>query len=79
MLHWYLGVVSNRGQCPYPSKEQEEFLTVGPMVRFAADLLPTLRIIAGKNIDKLKLDTKVGSSSFTFPLLLNFNLCVFFQ
>jgi hypothetical protein len=44
------------------------------MCRFAADLLPTLRIIAGKNIDKLKLDTKVGSSFFTLLLLLNFNL-----
>jgi len=49
------------------------------MCRFAADLLPTLRIIAGKNIDKLKLDTKVGSSFFTLLLLLNFNLHVFFS
>ena len=47
------------------------------MCRFAADLLPTLRIIAGKNIDRLKLDTKVGSNSFTLLLLLNFNLHVF--
>jgi hypothetical protein len=47
------------------------------MCRFAADLLPTLRIIAGKNIDRLKLDTKVGSNSFTLLLLLNFNLRVF--
>jgi len=49
------------------------------MCRFAADLLPTLRIIAGKNTDRLKLDTKVGSSLFTLLLLLNFNLHVFFS
>lgn len=63
MLYWYLGIVSNQGQHPVPSEEQEGFLGVGPMCRFAADLLPTLRIIAGKNADRLQLDAKVGSSS----------------
>jgi hypothetical protein len=54
-----LGIVSNQGQHPFPSEEQEGFLGVGPMCRFAADLLPTLRIIAGKNVNRLQLDTKV--------------------
>ncbi|XP_023715933.1 fatty-acid amide hydrolase 2-A [Cryptotermes secundus] len=53
------GIVSNRGQHPCPSEEQESFLGVGPMCRFAADLLPTLRIIAGTNVDRLQLDAKV--------------------
>jgi fatty acid amide hydrolase 2 len=57
------GIVSNQGQHPCPSAEQEDFLGVGPMCRFAADLLPTLRVIAGKNVDRLHLDTKVGNSS----------------
>jgi fatty acid amide hydrolase 2 len=60
------GIVSNRGQHPVPSEEQDSFLGVGPMCRFAADLLPTLRIIAGKNIDKLKLDTKVDICKIKF-------------
>lgn len=58
-----VGIVSNRGQHPCPSEEQESFLGVGPMCRFAADLLPTLRIIAGRNVDRLQLDAKVGSHS----------------
>jgi hypothetical protein len=79
MLHCCLGIVSNRGQHPFPSKEQEDFLGVGPMCRFAADLLPTLKIIAGKNIDRLQLDTKVSSSYFILLLLINFHLHVFFS
>jgi fatty acid amide hydrolase 2 len=58
-----LGIVSNRGQHPCPSEEQESFLGIGPMCRFAADLLPTLRIIAGRNVDRLQLDIKVDSHS----------------
>ncbi|PSN54917.1 Fatty-acid amide hydrolase 2 [Blattella germanica] len=60
------GIVSNRGQYPVPSAEQDTFLGVGPMCRFAVDLLPTLKIIAGKNVEKLHLDEKVDIRKIKF-------------
>jgi fatty acid amide hydrolase 2 len=60
------GIASNLGQHPILSKEQDSFLGVGPMCRFPADLLPTLRIIAGKNNDRLKLDTKIDILKIKF-------------
>ena len=38
-----------------------KFLVTGPMSRFCSDLLPMYRVLAAKNVDKLQLDTKVGS------------------
>ncbi|XP_034230308.1 fatty-acid amide hydrolase 2-A [Thrips palmi] len=53
-------IVSNEGQFPCPSDEEHSsFLGLGPMSRFASDLLPTLRVIADKNASKLKLDEKI--------------------
>ena len=53
--------MSNEGQFPNPSDEDHaSFLGLGPMCRFASDLLPTLRVVADKNVSKLKLDTKVS-------------------
>ncbi|KAJ9597825.1 hypothetical protein L9F63_011320 [Diploptera punctata] len=60
------GIVSNFGQYPVPSEEQDGFLGIGPMCRFAADLLPTMKIIAGKNVDKLRLDEKVDIRNIKF-------------
>nr|CAD7458493.1 unnamed protein product [Timema tahoe] len=53
------GIVSNFGQYPIPVGEQDTYLGIGPMCRFATDLAPTLRIISGKNAELLKLDEKV--------------------
>nr|CAD7395460.1 unnamed protein product [Timema cristinae] len=53
------GIVSNFGQYPIPVGEQDTYLGIGPLCRFATDLAPTLRIISGKNAELLKLDEKV--------------------
>lgn len=47
-------------------KEQMSFLGVGPMSRFACDLKPMLKIIAGKNAEKLNLDEPVNLSSIKY-------------
>lgn len=53
-------IVSNEGQFPLPTVEDHaSFLGLGPMSRYACDLLPTLKVIADKNVSKLKLDTPV--------------------
>ena len=57
------GVVSNVGQ--YPSADtadQDNLLGIGPMCRFAEDLGPILQVLAGKNADLLKLQSKVDIS-----------------
>ncbi|GLH14808.1 Glutamyl-tRNA(Gln) amidotransferase subunit A, mitochondrial [Gryllus bimaculatus] len=41
------GVVSNAGQYPIPNGEQNTFLGTGPMTRFATDLLPIFKVLAG--------------------------------
>lgn len=42
-----------------PPEPLKEYLGLGPMSRYAADLLPMLRIIAGPNAAKLRLDEPV--------------------
>lgn len=59
--------VSNKGQYPIPlSKEQESFLGLGPMCRRAEDLAPILRVIAGKNAERLRLDEVVDLKGLKF-------------
>ncbi|XP_047393967.1 fatty-acid amide hydrolase 2 isoform X3 [Sciurus carolinensis] len=53
------GVVPNQGQFPMPGEAQEIFQCTGPMCRYAEDLIPMLRVMAGPGIKKLKLDAKV--------------------
>ncbi|XP_005401605.1 PREDICTED: fatty-acid amide hydrolase 2 [Chinchilla lanigera] len=53
------GVVPNKGQFPMAGEAQEQFLCTGPMCRYAEDLIPMLKVMAGPGITKLKLDTKV--------------------
>ncbi|XP_048510685.1 fatty-acid amide hydrolase 2-B isoform X2 [Athalia rosae] len=61
------GVVSNDGQYPSPhQKELDELLSLGPMCRNPFDLLPMLRVLAGKNASMLKLDDKVDISKIKF-------------
>lgn len=60
-------VVSNKGQWPIPlGKEQLSFLGLGPMSRFACDLKPMLKIIAGDNAAELALDEPVNLSSLKY-------------
>lgn len=60
-------IVSNVGQYPIPTnKEQASFLGLGPMCRRADDLLPILKVIAGKNAVQLKLDETVELKNLKF-------------
>ncbi|XP_047105781.1 fatty-acid amide hydrolase 2-A [Schistocerca piceifrons] len=59
-------IVSNQGEYPVPSEEQNTFLGTGPMCRYAVDLLPTLKVIAGKNAIHLKLEEKVNYDKMKF-------------
>ncbi|XP_012235122.1 fatty-acid amide hydrolase 2 isoform X2 [Linepithema humile] len=57
------GIVSNDGQYPSAqSDDQDQLLAIGPMCRYAQDLTLTLKILADKNADLLKLDQKVDIS-----------------
>lgn len=55
-------VVSNEGMYPSCKGEREALLSQGPMTRYACDLLPMLKIMAGKNATRLKLDEPVDLS-----------------
>jgi len=56
-------IVSNEGQWPMPHDEQKSFLGIGPMSRFAIDLKPALKVMAGENASKLNLDEPVDVST----------------
>ncbi len=55
-----LGIVSNAGQYPNAEGECQTYMTSGPMVRYAADLLPMFKIVSSPQKDKLKLDQPVS-------------------
>lgn len=60
-------LVSNDGQYPEAiSGEQDMFLGIGPMCRYATDLKPMLRIIADENAKKLRLDEPVDLKQVRF-------------
>lgn len=64
------GVVSTENQYPPNSGRQSEYVSTGPMCRYAEDLLPMLRIMAGPNAHMLSLNTKVDLKKvrfFTIP------------
>ncbi|XP_072543620.1 fatty-acid amide hydrolase 2-B-like [Salminus brasiliensis] len=60
------GIVSNDGQHPPNSGRQDEYLSSGPMCRYAEDLLPMLKILAGPNAEKLSLSTEVDLKKLRF-------------
>uniref|UniRef100_A0A8C9DMD4 fatty acid amide hydrolase n=1 Tax=Prolemur simus TaxID=1328070 RepID=A0A8C9DMD4_PROSS len=60
------GVVSNEGQFPVAGGAQEQFQCTGPMCRYAEDLTPMLRVMAGSGIKKLKLDANVHLKDIKF-------------
>ena len=56
--------MNNKGQFPIASEKAMPLLATGPMCRYASDLEPELRVMAGpEGVAKLQLDTKVGSST----------------
>lgn len=54
-----MGITSNEGQKPALSEGLQEYLVTGPLCRYACDLIPVYRVLAGPNINKLKLDKPV--------------------
>ncbi|KAM9128010.1 fatty-acid amide hydrolase 2 isoform 1-T1 [Pangshura tecta] len=60
------GVVPNEGQFPDALGVRTEFLCTGPMCRYAEDLEPMLRVMAGPGVRKLKLDEKVSLEKVKF-------------
>ncbi|CAK9812011.1 Fatty-acid amide hydrolase 2 [Anthophora quadrimaculata] len=60
-------IVSNDGQYPNAQNEdQDRLLAIGPMCRYAQDLMPTLKVLANKNADLLRLNEKVDISKLKF-------------
>jgi fatty acid amide hydrolase 2 len=54
------GVVPHSGHNPTSTDENwGRFFTIGPMSRYAEDLVPMLKVLANKNANKLRLDEKV--------------------
>ncbi|XP_061565484.1 fatty-acid amide hydrolase 2-B [Cololabis saira] len=73
------GVVSCENQHPPPSGKQPEYLSSGPMCRYAEDLLPMLKIMAGPNAHKLSLNTKVDLKKLRFFTIPHDGGCVYTQ
>ncbi|XP_003978609.2 fatty-acid amide hydrolase 2-B [Takifugu rubripes] len=60
------GVVSNENQYPPSSGRQEEYLSLGPMCRYAEDLKLMLKIMAGPNANMLSLNATVDLKKLRF-------------
>ena len=51
--------MSNEGQFPAPTGNDEDLLVTGPMCRYADDLLPMMKVLVGPSNNGLKLDSEV--------------------
>ncbi|XP_022294098.2 fatty-acid amide hydrolase 2-like isoform X3 [Crassostrea virginica] len=60
------GLVPNEGQFPLPTGRDMELLSTGPMCRYATDLLPLLKVMAGPEAKLAKLDEKVDVMKIKF-------------
>uniref|UniRef100_A0A8D2QH74 Fatty acid amide hydrolase 2 n=1 Tax=Zonotrichia albicollis TaxID=44394 RepID=A0A8D2QH74_ZONAL len=60
------GVVPNDGQFPNAQGVRTSYLCTGPMCRYAEDLEPVLRVMAGPGVCKLKLNEKVALEKIKF-------------
>ncbi|MGH0126338.1 UNVERIFIED_CONTAM: hypothetical protein FKN15_031561 [Acipenser sinensis] len=60
------GVVPNEGQFPNASGPQVDFLCTGPLCRYAEDLAPLLRIMAGPQAERLNLSEEVNLKQVKF-------------
>lgn len=59
-------VVSNEGMYPLVKGDREKLLGMGPMTRYACDMLPLLKILAGPRASKLRLDEPVDLTKLKF-------------
>uniref|UniRef100_A0A6G1SMF3 Fatty-acid amide hydrolase 2 n=1 Tax=Aceria tosichella TaxID=561515 RepID=A0A6G1SMF3_9ACAR len=66
-------IVSTEGMFPYCNGEREMLLGLGPMTRYACDLVPMLKVLAGPKVDQLKLDEPVDMSSLKLYYIEDFN------
>ncbi|XP_063072410.1 fatty-acid amide hydrolase 2-B-like [Engraulis encrasicolus] len=64
-------VVSNDGQHPPCSGRHEDYVSSGPMCRYAEDLLPMLKIMAGPNAQQLSLSQPVELNKLRFFSVLH--------
>ncbi|XP_044161846.1 fatty-acid amide hydrolase 2 [Bufo gargarizans] len=71
------GIVPNDGQFPDAHGCRTELLCTGPMCRYAVDLPLVLKVMAGKNIEKLSLDKEVSLCSLKFFSMENDGGCLF--
>nr|XP_002734462.1 PREDICTED: fatty-acid amide hydrolase 2-A-like [Saccoglossus kowalevskii] len=61
------GIIPNFGQFPMATGKRNDFLSTGPMCRFAEDLEPMFRVLAGEEgLSKLKMDTTVDLKSLRY-------------
>ncbi|XP_061525104.1 fatty-acid amide hydrolase 2-B [Phycodurus eques] len=60
------GVVSNENQYPPCTGRHDEYTSTGPMCRYAEDLLPMLKIMAGPKAHMLSLNEKVELKKLRF-------------
>lgn len=65
------GIVSNVGQYPCAYGPRADFLSTGPMCRYAEDLLPMLEVMAGENAYKLELHTQVDLKTLKIFYMLD--------
>ncbi|CAE1289956.1 FAAH2 [Acanthosepion pharaonis] len=65
------GIVSNVGQYPCAYGPRADFLSTGPMCRYAEDLLPMLEVMAGENAYKLELHTPVDLKTLKIFYMLD--------
>ncbi|XP_075068996.1 fatty-acid amide hydrolase 2 [Mixophyes fleayi] len=71
------GIVPNEGQYPNAHGCRTELLCTGPMCRYAVDLPIVLKVMAGKNVEKLSLDQEVSLRSLKFYYMENDGGCMF--
>jgi hypothetical protein len=55
----FAGLISNNGQMPAAVGSLEKMLATGPLCKHAADLRPSLKIMAAENVTLIDLDKKV--------------------
>lgn len=59
-------IVSNVNCFPQPTGEQDSFNGIGPICKYASDMKPVLKILAGEKADILRLDEPVDLSQIRF-------------
>ncbi|XP_059832509.1 fatty-acid amide hydrolase 2-like [Hypanus sabinus] len=65
------GLVPNDGHFPEVTGMRLKFLCSGPLCRYAEDLIPMLKVMAGPNISKLRLDEEVCMKKVKFYSMEN--------